>query len=110
MTTTQVLRPDVPSASRRHEGIRTYIFVVYTASTKETRMTYAVVVASALLAVLLTLAWAKEFRLRRALQTLLARIFTHWRPARETKPTNQPHADQRSHVDPADNDRVWPRT
>lgn len=56
-------------------------------------MTYAVVVASALLAVLLTCAWAKEFRLRRALQALLARIFSHWRNAHGTDPTNRPHAD-----------------
>ena len=56
-------------------------------------MTYAVVVASALLAVLLTCAWAKEFRLRRALQALLARIFAHWRSTHETNPTNRPHPD-----------------
>jgi hypothetical protein len=73
-------------------------------------MTCTVVLASALLAVLLTLAWAKEHRLRRALQALLARILAHWRSTRETNPTNRPHADQRSHADPADNDRMWPRT
>jgi len=91
--TIQVQRPDVPSASRRHEGIRTYIFVVYTASTKETRMMNVLVLASALLAVLLTCAWAKEFRLRRALQALLARIFSHWRNAHGTDQTNRPQAD-----------------
>ena len=35
--------------------------------------------ASSLLAVMLALGWAKEFRLRRALQSLLTRAFTHWR-------------------------------
>jgi hypothetical protein len=34
--------------------------------------------------VLLTLGWAKEFRLRRALQSLLARVFHQWRHANET--------------------------
>ena len=38
-------------------------------------MTFALVSASSVLVVLLTLAWAKEFRLRRALQSLLARVF-----------------------------------
>ena len=35
-------------------------------------MTFALVAASSVLAVLLTLGWAREFRLRRALQSLLA--------------------------------------
>ena len=39
-------------------------------------MTFALVAASSVLVVLLTLCWAKEFRLRRALQSLLARVFT----------------------------------
>ena len=73
-------------------------------------MSYTVVLASALLAVLLTLAWAKEFRLRRALQALLARIFSHWRNAHGTNQTNRPHADQRSHADTDDDDRMWFRT
>jgi hypothetical protein len=44
-------------------------------------MTYTIVAASSLLAVLLALAWCREFRLRRALQNLLARIFAFWRNA-----------------------------
>jgi len=42
-------------------------------------MVFALVAASSVLAVLLTLGWAREFRLRRALQSLLARVFDHWR-------------------------------
>ena len=42
-------------------------------------MTYAIVAASGLLAVVLALALAREVRLRRALQNLLARIFRYWR-------------------------------
>ena len=47
-------------------------------------MTYAVVLASSSLAIILALALSREVRLRRALQALLARIFTHWRNADET--------------------------
>lgn len=46
-------------------------------------MTFAVVATSSVLAVLLALGWAKEFRLRRALQNLMTRIFTRWRNAHE---------------------------
>ncbi len=46
-------------------------------------MMYVVVLASSLLAVVLALALAREARLRRALQSLLARIFNHWRNAHE---------------------------
>ncbi len=46
-------------------------------------MTFALVAASSVLVVLLTLGWAKEFRLRRALQSLLARVFSQWRNAHE---------------------------
>lgn len=42
-------------------------------------MLYAIVLASGLLAVLLALAWAKEVRLRKALQRLLAKLFQSWR-------------------------------
>ena len=42
-------------------------------------MTFALYATSSVLTVLLTLCWAKEFRLRRALQSLLARVLTHWR-------------------------------
>ncbi len=40
-------------------------------------MTYVVVLSCCLLAVLLTLGWTREFRLRRALQSLLARILDY---------------------------------
>ena len=46
-------------------------------------MVFALVAASSVLVVLLTLCWAKELRLRRALQSLLARVFTQWRNAHE---------------------------
>ena len=52
-------------------------------------MLHAVVLASSLLAILLTLALAREVRLRRALQRLLARIFNHWRNAHESDPRRQ---------------------
>ncbi|MFT5328454.1 MAG: hypothetical protein ACI8P0_006367, partial [Planctomycetaceae bacterium] len=55
-------------------------------------MTLALVAASSVLVVLLTLGWAKEFRLRRALQSLLARVFTQWRNAHET---NEPPSTSR---------------
>jgi hypothetical protein len=42
-------------------------------------MIFSVLTASSLLAVLLGLGWAKEFRLRRALQFLLTRTLTHWK-------------------------------
>ena len=54
---------------------------------------------TSLLAILLALAWAREFRLRRALQALLARIFTFWRTAHETDSANSPRDDQRDPVD-----------
>ena len=47
-------------------------------------MTVAVVLISSLLAVLLSLAWSREFRLRRGLQALLARVLAYWRNAHET--------------------------
>jgi hypothetical protein len=46
-------------------------------------MTLALVATSSVLVVLLSLGWAKELRLRRALQSLLARVFTQWRNAHE---------------------------
>jgi len=46
-------------------------------------MVFALVATSSVLVVLLTLCWAKEFRLRRALQSLLARVFNQWRSAHE---------------------------
>ena len=58
-------------------------FRFHSSAQKENRMTFALVAASSVLVVLLTLGWAKEFRLRRALQSLLARVFTQWRNADE---------------------------
>ncbi len=40
---------------------------------------HTVVLASSLLAVLLTFALIREVRLRRALQRLLARLLSHWK-------------------------------
>jgi len=42
-------------------------------------MTVAVIAASSVLVLVITVLWAKEFRLRKALQTLLARIFNQYR-------------------------------
>ena len=58
-------------------------FRFHSSAQKENRMTFALVAASSVLVVLLTLGWAKEFRLRRALQSLLARVFTPRRNAHE---------------------------
>ena len=95
MITILVQIADVPPRIRRHVGARRGrgVVAVSTPPLKDPHMTCIVILASALLAVLLTLAWAKEFRLRRALQALLARIFTHWRPAHESDPTNRSHPD-----------------
>ena len=55
-------------------------------------MTFALIAASSVLVVLLTFVWAREFRLRRALQSLLARIFTQWRNTHEaTEPVPKHH-------------------
>ncbi|QGQ21985.1 hypothetical protein F1728_04440 [Gimesia benthica] len=55
-------------------------------------MTFALVATSSVLVVLLTFVWAREFRLRRALQSLLARIFTQWRNTHEaTEPAPKNH-------------------
>jgi hypothetical protein len=59
-------------------------------------MTFALVAASSVLVVLLTLGWAKEFRLRRALQSLLARVFTQWRNAHEADDSPSQRRDVRS--------------
>ena len=60
-------------------------------------MTYAVVLASSLLAVVLALALAREARLRRALQALLARIFKHWRNADEANHSGKTSANPSGH-------------
>jgi hypothetical protein len=69
-------------------------------------MTIAAVAASGLLAVILTLALAREVRLRRALQALLARIFRTWRNANGTNSTNTPRDDDRSHADATHRNRM----
>ena len=69
-------------------------------------MAYAVVAAGGLLAVLLTLAWAREFRLRRALQALLARIFARKGNANGPNPTNRPRDDERGPADAARRQRM----
>ena len=58
-------------------------------------MTSALFAASGVLVVLLTLGWAKEFRLRRALQSLLARVFTQWRNAHEADDSPSQRRDGR---------------
>jgi hypothetical protein len=55
-------------------------------------MTFALVAASSVLVVLLTLCWAKELRLRRALQSLLARVFT---PRENAHEANEPSTKRR---------------
>ena len=50
-------------------------------------MIFSLLAASSLMAVMLALGWAKEFRLRRALQSLLTRAFTHWRHTHESHPS-----------------------
>ena len=65
-------------------------------------MAFAVLAASSVLVVLLTLAWAKEFRLRRALQSLLARVFSQWRNPREA---NEPSSTRHDVPHSADSQR-----
>jgi len=62
-------------------------------------MIFAVIATSSVLVVLLTLVWAREFRLRRALQSLLARIFNQWRNTHEaTEPDSKhPNAPDRTY-------------
>ena len=54
-------------------------------------MVFALVAASSVLVVLLTLCWAKELRLRRALQSLLARVFNQLRNAHEANDPSPRH-------------------
>jgi hypothetical protein len=44
-------------------------------------MTFVLIAVSSVLAALLALGWAKELRLRRALQNLMNRLLTRWRHA-----------------------------
>ena len=69
-------------------------------------MLYALVAASGLLAVFLSLALAREVRLRRALQNLLARIFRHWRNNHVKNPTDRSPNDDHDPVDASRRDRL----
>ncbi|MDA0591586.1 MAG: hypothetical protein O3C17_26730 [Planctomycetota bacterium] len=69
-------------------------------------MTTALFAASSVLVVLLTLGWAKEFRLRRALQSLLARVFTHWRNAHEADDSPPQRHDGRGSATSGNHRRV----
>lgn len=46
-------------------------------------MTFVLIAVSSVLAALLALGWAKELRLRRALQNLMNRLLTRWRHAHD---------------------------
>lgn len=69
-------------------------------------MTYVLAAAGGLLTVLLTLAWNREFRLRRALQNLLTRIFRLWRTARDDDDPNLPPDNQCGPADAAGPNRL----
>jgi hypothetical protein len=69
-------------------------------------MTVALIAASSVLVVLLTLVWAREFRLRRALQSLLARIFTQWRNAHEANEPDPKHRDAHDRAYSGDDRRM----
>ena len=53
-------------------------------------MTFVLIAISSVLAALLALGWAKELRLRRALQNLMNRLLTRWRQTH-----NEPHNTSR---------------
>jgi hypothetical protein len=59
---------------------------------------YIVVLVSSLLAASLALALAREARLRRALQRLLAKILHHWRTAHESRPSSDSSRAEREPV------------
>ena len=69
-------------------------------------MSYAVVAASSVLAVLLVLALVREVRTRRAMQNLLTRIFDQGRRRHETNRSDRPDDVVSDVVDPADRDRM----
>ena len=59
-------------------------------------MTFVLLATSSVLAALLALGWAKELRLRRALQNLMNRLLTRWRHAHDetlNPSTPSPFAD-----------------
>ena len=69
-------------------------------------MLYAIVAASGLLVVFLSLALAREVRLRRALQNLLARIFRLWRDTNANDCTSRPANKNHGPVDTSRRDRL----
>lgn len=69
-------------------------------------MTFALVASSSVLVVLLTFVWAREFRLRRALQSLLARIFTQWRNTHEATEPDPKHHAAHDRADSGDDRRM----
>ena len=69
-------------------------------------MTLALVATSSVLVVLLSLGWTKELRLRRALQSLLARVFTKWRNAHEADDSPPQRHDGRGGPSSGNNRRM----
>ena len=69
-------------------------------------MSFALIASSSVLVVLLTFVWAREFRLRRALQSLLARIFTQWRNTHETTEPDPKHHDAHDRAYSGDDRRM----
>lgn len=69
-------------------------------------MTFALIAASSVLVVLLTFVWAREFRLRRALQSLLARIFIQWRNTHEATEPDPKHHDAPDHANSGGDHRM----
>ena len=64
---------------------------------KETEMTYAIIVTSALLAIVLAAAPVREHRLRKALEKLLKRIIQAWKSQNaEESPTTVDNATDTS--------------
>ena len=62
-------------------------------------MTFVLIAISSVLTALLALGWAKELRLRRALQNLMNRLLTRWRhthnePHNTSRPSSVPDADR----------------
>jgi hypothetical protein len=70
---------------------------------KETTLSHVILMASAVLVVLLTLALAREIRMRRALQSLLKKLLSFWRSRDEEEPVAR---RGRADDDAADGGRV----
>jgi hypothetical protein len=69
-------------------------------------MTFALIASSSVLVVLLTFVWAREFRLRRALQSLLARIFNQRRNTHEATEPDPKHHDAHDRAYSGDDRRM----